>query len=61
MNFQSYQITLLQKEKNSEVLLYVNESYPFLSRWNYGLGNVNYLGVDIEGKWSKDFMDSVFF
>jgi len=53
--------SIAKRKKNSEVLLYVNESYPFLSRWNYGLGNVNYLGVDIEGKWSKDFMDSGFF
>ena len=51
----------IKRKRNSEVLLYVNESYPFLSRWNYGLGNVNYLGVDIEGKWSKDLIDSGFF
>ena len=53
--------SIAKRKKNSEVLLYVNESYPFLSRWNYGLGNVNYLGVDIEGKWSKDLIDSSFF
>jgi len=53
--------SIAKRKKNSEVLLYVNESYPFLSRWNYGLGNVNYLGVDIEGKWSKDLIDSGFF
>ena len=53
--------SIAKKKKNSEVLLYVNKSYPFLSRWNYGLGNVNYLGVDIEGKWSKDLIDSDFF
>ena len=53
--------SIAKRKKNSEVLLYVNESYPFLSRWNYGLGNVNYLGVDIEGKWSKDLIDSDFF
>ena len=45
--------SIAKRKRNSEVLLYVNESYPFLSRWNYGLGNVNYLGVDIEGKWSR--------
>ena len=53
--------SIAKRKKNSEVLLYVNKSYPFLSRWNYGLGNVNYLGVDIEGKWSKDLIDSGFF
>ena len=53
--------SIAKRKINSEVLLYVNESYPFLSRWNYGLGNVNYLGVDIEGKWSKDLIDSGFF
>ena len=53
--------SIAKRKINSEVLLYVNESYPFLSRWNYGLGNVNYLGVDIEGNWSKDLIDSGFF
>ena len=31
--------SVAKRKKNSEVLLYVNKNYPFLSRWNYGLGN----------------------
>lgn len=53
--------SVAKRKKNSEVLLYVNKSYPFLSRWNYGLGNVNYLGVDIEGKWSSNLIGSSLF
>ena len=53
--------SIAKTKKNSEVLLYVNKSYPFLSRWNYGLGNVNYLGVDIAGKWSKELISSSLF